>query len=188
MLQNKLDRTKKTEEPFRINEKILASEVRLVGDNIVNGVYEISEAMKMAQRQELDLVEISSKAEPPVCRILNYLKFKYEQKKKQKEIFSNAQKTIVKEVRLSPNIAEHDFKFKLIHAIGFLKDGANVRVTLLFIGRAVAYKDRGELLLLRFAKELAEYGKVDQMPRMDGKERRGGEKMILVMSPKIEKK
>jgi translation initiation factor IF-3 len=123
-------------------------------------------------------VEISPKADPPVCKIIDYSKFKYEQKKKQKEIKAKAQKTVIKEIRFGPNTDDHDFNFKLNHAKKFLKDGAKLKVYVHFVGRTIVFKDRGELLLLRFASELEEYGKVEQMPKMEGK------RMNLYMAPK----
>jgi translation initiation factor IF-3 len=132
----------------------------------------------MAREQNLDLVEISPKAEPPVCKIVDYSKFKYDQKKKQKEIKSKAQKTVLKEIRFGPNTDEHDFNFKLKHAVNFLKDGAKVKAYVHFVGRTIVFKERGEILLLRLAQELEEYAKVDQLPKLEGK------RMFLMLSPK----
>ena len=157
------------EEPYKVNRKIRAREVRVVGDNVEVNVYSLDEALKMAEEQNLDLVEISPKADPPVCKIIDYSKFKYEQKKKQKEIKAKAQKTVIKEIRFGPNTDDHDFNFKLNHAKKFLKEGAKLKVYVHFVGRTIVFKDRGELLLLRFASELEEYGKVEQMPKMEGK-------------------
>lgn len=167
------------EEPYNVNERIRATTVRVVGENITVGVYPIQEAIKIAQSLSLDLVEISPNADPPVCKVVDYSKFKYEQKKKQKEIKSNALKVVVKEIRFGPNTDDHDFEFKLKHAIAFLKEGAKVRAYVQFQGRMIAYKDRGEAMLLRFAEQLAEVGKVDQLPTMEGR------KMLLVVSPKV---
>ncbi len=153
--------------------------MRVVGDNVVVGVYTREEALKIAEGQNLDLVEISPKADPPVCKVVDYAKFKYEQKKKQKEIKAKAQKSVLKEIRFGPNTDEHDFSFKLRHAIKFLTEGAKVKVYVHFAGRTIAFKERGELLLLRFVKELADYGKLDQLPKMEGR------RMILNISPKI---
>ncbi len=136
----------------------------------------------MANEQNLDLVEISPKADPPVCKIIDYSKFKYDQKKKQKEIKSKAQKTVVKEIRFGPNTDEHDFNFKLKHAINFLQDGAKVKAYVHFVGRTIVFKERGEILLLRLAQELEEYAKVDQLPKLEGK------RMFLMLSPKKVKK
>lgn len=143
--------------------------MRLVGDNVEIGIYPIEDARRQAEEQGLDLVEISPKADPPVCKILDYAKFKYEHKKKQKELKQKSQKTVVKEIRFGPNTDDHDFNFKLNHAKKFLKDGAKVKAYVHFFGRSIIYKDRGELLLLKFVEALEEYGKVEQMPKMDGK-------------------
>jgi translation initiation factor IF-3 len=132
----------------------------------------------MAKNLSLDLVEISPKADPPVCKVIDYSKFKYEQKKKQKEIKAKAQKTIVKEIRFGPNTDDHDFNFKLKHGMNFLKDGAKVKAYVHFVGRTIVFKERGELLLLRFIQELENYGKVEQMPKLEGK------RMIVILSPK----
>ena len=132
----------------------------------------------MASDKELDLVEIAPKADPPVCKIIDFNKFLYEQKKKQKEIKSKAQKVVVKEIRFGPNTDDHDFNFKLNHAKKFLEDGAKVKAYVFFKGRSILYKEQGEIMLLRFAQELEEYGKVEQMPRLEGK------RMIMCISPK----
>jgi len=145
-------------------------------------IYDIQAALRMAKDQNLDLVEISPKADPPVCKIIDYSKFKYDQKKKQKEIKSKAQKTVLKEIRFGPNTDEHDFNFKLKHAINFLKDGAKVKAYVHFVGRTIVFKERGEILLLRLAQELEEYAKVDQLPKLEGK------RMFLMLSPKKIKK
>ncbi len=145
-------------------------------------IYDIQTALRMAKEQNLDLVEISPKADPPVCKIIDYSKFKYDQKKKQKEIKSKAQKTVVKEIRFGPNTDEHDFNFKLKHAINFLNDGAKVKAYVHFVGRTIVFKERGEILLLRLAQELEEYAKVDQLPKLEGK------RMFLMLSPKKVKK
>ncbi len=169
------------EEPYRINERILAQRVRVVGENIKVDVYPTSVAIKMAQEQGLDLVEISPNADPPVCKIIDYSKFKYEQKKKQKEIKANAQKTILKEIRFGPNTDDHDFNFKVKHAENFLKEGAKVKSYVHFAGRSIVYKERGEILLLKFAQALEEWGKVEQMPKLEGK------RMYLMLAPKGKK-
>lgn len=161
-----------------INEKIRVPEVRVVGDDIEAGVYSIDQARKMAGGQELDLVLISPKAKPPVCRIVDYSKFKYEHKKKQKELKAKAQKTVVKEIRFGPNTDEHDFQFKLKHAENFLTEGAKVKAYVHFVGRTIVYKERGELLLLKFAEALDELAKVEQMPKLEGK------RMFLYLAPK----
>ena len=166
------------EEPYRVNEKIRVREVRVVGENVEVGVYPTNKAMEMAQEQGLDLVEISPKAEPPVCKIIDYSKFKYEQKKKQKEIKANAAKTVVKEIRFGPNTDDHDFNFKLKHAENFLKEGSKVKAYVHFRGRAIVFKDRGEILLLKFIQALEEFAKVDQLPKLEGK------RMSIMLSPK----
>jgi len=149
-----------------------------VGENIETGIYQLRDALAMADEQELDLVEISPKANPPVCKIMDYKKFLYEQKKKQKEMKAKTAKIVVKEIRLGPNIDDHDFNFKLKHAINFLQDGAKVKVEVFFKGRSIIYKDKGEIVLLKFAQELEEYGKVERMPKLEGK------RMIMIMTPK----
>jgi len=142
----------------------------------------LSQALKIAEELSLDLVEISPKADPPVCKVIDYSKFKYEQKKKQKEIKAKAQKTVVKEIRFGPNTDDHDFNFKLNHAKKFLNDGAKVKAYVHFYGRTIVFKDRGEILLLKFAQALEEYGKVEQLPKMEGK------RMNLFIAPKTVKK
>jgi len=165
---------------FYINGQIRAKAVRVVGDNVENqgGVMSIEEALKIADGMDLDLVEISPNASPPVCKITDYQKFLYQQKKKKKEMKSKATKVVVKEIRFGPNTDEHDFKFKLKHAINFLKDGAKVKAYVFFKGRSILFKDQGEVLLLRLATELEDYGKVEQMPKLEGK------RMIMFFSPK----
>jgi translation initiation factor IF-3 len=169
------------EEPYRVNERILAQKVRVVGENIKVDVYPTSVAIKLAQEQGLDLVEISPNADPPVCKVVDYSKFKYEQKKKQKEIKAHAQKTVLKEIRFGPNTDEHDFNFNVKHAENFLKEGAKVKAYVHFAGRSIVYKERGEILLLKFATALEELGKVEQMPKLEGK------RMYLLMAPKGKK-
>jgi translation initiation factor IF-3 len=172
----------RVEEPYRINERIRSPKVRVVGENVNIGVYSIDEALRMAQEMSLDLVEISPKADPPVCKIIDYSKFKYEQKKKQKEIKARAQKTVVKEIRFGPNTDDHDFNFKTKHALNFLKDGAKVKAYVHFVGRTIVFKERGEILLLRFIQELEDYGKIEQMPKLEGK------RMTVILSPKGKQK
>lgn len=162
----------------RINERIRVPEVRLVGDNIEQGIFKTSEALKMAYRLNLDLVEISSTARPPVCRIIDYSKFLYERKRKEKEIKAKTQKTVVKEIRFTPNTDDHDFEFKAKHAERFLQEGSKVKAYVQFKGRAIVFKERGELLLLKFAERLSEFGALEQMPRLDGK------RMFAFISPK----
>ena len=155
--------------------------MRVVGENADNEIHDIKDAIKMAKDQSLDLVEISPTADPPVCKIIDYSKFKYEQKKKQKEIKAKAQKTVVKEIRFGPNTDDHDFNFKLNHAKGFLQDGAKVKAYVHFVGRSIVFKERGEMLLLRFAQELEDLAKVEDMPKLMGK------RMILMLAPKPQK-
>lgn len=169
-------RVLREEDPHKINNRITASEVRLVGEG-VQGVYPIREAIKLAEEQELDLVEISPTADPPVCKILDYKKFLYEQKKKQKEIKAKATKVTVKEIRFGPNTDDHDFNFKLKHAREFLIEGSKVRAFVFFRGRAIVYKDKGEILLLKFANELEDVGKVEMLPKLEGK------KMFIIITP-----
>ena len=152
--------------------------IRLVGENVEQGIYNTKDALEKAKKLELDLVEISANANPPVCRIIDYKKFLYENKKKQKEIKAKSAKVIVKEIRLGPNIDDHDFDFKLKHAIKFLQDGAKVKVEVFFKGRSIIYKDKGEIVLLKFAQELIEYGKVERLPKLEGK------RMIMIIAPK----
>lgn len=152
--------------------------VRLVGDNVETGIYNVREAQSMAKQQELDLVEISPTANPPVCKIIDYKKFIYDRKKKQKEIKAKTQKVVVKEIRLGPHTDDHDFNFKLRHAEKFISEGAKVKVDVFFKGRSIIYKDKGEIILLRFAQELEEIAKVEQLPKLEGK------RMIMILSPK----
>ncbi len=168
----------KKEELHKINNNIRAREVRLVGDNVEQGVYSIQEALRLADELELDLVEISPTAEPPVCRITDYQKFLYQQKKKQKEAKAKSVKVVVKEIRFGPQTDDHDFNFKLKHAKGFLEEGSKLKAYVFFKGRSILFKEQGEVLLLRFATELEDYGKVDQLPALEGK------RMIMMMSPK----
>ncbi|WP_071797441.1 translation initiation factor IF-3 [Labilibacter marinus] len=168
---------------FRVNNEIRIPKVRLVGENVEEpGVYSTSEAVKMADKLELDLVEISPKADPPVCRITDYQKFLYQQKRKQKELKSKAVKVIVKEIRFGPNTDDHDYQFKLKHAEKFLSEGAKVKAYVFFKGRSILFKEKGEILLLRFAQDLEEFGKVEQLPKLEGK------RMIIFLSPKKVKK
>ena len=168
---------KKKEAEHNINQFIRAAEVRLVGDNVEQGVYSLKDALAIAEEQELDLVEISPNAVPPVCKVTDYNKFIYEQKKKLKEIKSNAKQTVIKEIRFGPNTDDHDFDFKLKHATKFLEAGEKVRAYVHFKGRAIVYKEQGEILLLRFAQALEEVGKVEQLPKLEGK------RMFLTVPP-----
>ena len=150
----------------------------MVGDNVEQGIYSIHEARRIAEELELDLIEISPTANPPVCKILDYQKYLYQQKKRQKEQKAKAAKVVVKEIRFGPQTDEHDFNFKLKHAQGFLQEGSKVKAYVFFKGRSILFKEQGEVLLLKFASALEEYGKVEQMPVLEGK------RMILMISPK----
>ena len=166
-------------ETHRINSQITnLTEVRVVGENIEPGVYPFAKALKMAADLEVDLVEIAPQAIPPVCRLIDYGKFLYEQKKKQKELKAKASKVVVKEIRFGPQTDEHDFNFKLKHAQKFLEEGCKVKAFVFFRGRSIVYKEHGEVLLLKFATELEEFGKVEQLPQMEGK------KMLIMIAPK----
>jgi translation initiation factor IF-3 len=152
--------------------------VRLVGDNVEVGVYPVRKALKIAQEMELDLVEISPKASPPVCKILEYKKFLYEQKKREKALKSKATKVIIKEIRFGPQTDEHDYEFKKKHAEKFLKEGAKLKAFVFFKGRSIVFKEQGQILLLRLAQDLEELGKVEQLPKLEGK------RMTMFISPK----
>ena len=162
----------------RINEQIRAKEVRIVGDDMEPAVYPIAQALRMAEDREVDLVEISPNAQPPVCKLIDYSKFLYQLKKRQKEQKAKQVKVDVKEIRFGPQTDDHDYNFKLKHAIGFLQDGDKVKAYVFFKGRSILFKEQGEVLLLRFANDLEEYGKVDQMPVLEGK------RMTIFLSPK----
>lgn len=153
----------------------------MVGENVKVDVYPIQQAIRIARDQGLDLVEISPNADPPVCKVVDYSKFKYEQKKKQKEIKAKTQKVVLKEIRFGPNTEEHDFNFKVRHAQNFLQEGAKVKATVTFIGRTIVYKERGEILLLKFAQALEEFGKVEQLPKLEGK------RMSIIITPRAKK-
>jgi len=167
----------KKEELHRVNQAIHTPVIRLVGDGVEPRILSLREALDIAQSMEMDLVEISPMANPPVCKVMDYQKYLYELKKKQKEIKAKTAKTSVKEIRLGPNTDEHDFNFKVKHAAGFLQEGSKVKVDVFFKGRSIMYKDQGELMLLNFAKACEEFGKPDQMPRLEGK------RMIMILSP-----
>jgi len=181
---------KKPQQPqFRINDSIKVPKIRLVGDNfdeisenagykVEPGIYQTRQTINWAFDLGLDLVEISPKADPPVCKIINYKKFLYQKKKKEKEIKSKTSKTVIKEIRLGPNTDDHDFGFKLKHAKKFLEEGAKVKIYVHFKGRSIVYKDRGELLLLRFIKDLEELGSPEELPRLEGR------RMNVIVSPK----
>jgi translation initiation factor IF-3 len=183
---------KEVKNELRINEEIRIPRLRLVGDNledvseaagkeIVTGVYYTNDVLRWAEKLELDLVEISPKADPPVCKIMNFKKFIYDQKKREKELKAKTQKTVIKEIRFGPNTDDHDFEFKTNHAKKFLEEGSKVKAYVHFRGRAIVFKDRGELLLLKFLKELDEYGAAEELPKLEGK------RMIVVVSPKKKK-
>ncbi|PCJ63732.1 MAG: translation initiation factor IF-3 [Bacteroidetes bacterium] len=168
----------RVKDPHRINQHIIADPIRLVGDNVEQGIVDLETALKAAKEQELDLVEVSPKAKPPVCKVLDYRRFLYEQKKKAKELKATQVKTDIKEIRFGPNTDEHDVNFKLKHAAKFIDEGHKVRAYVFFRGRTIVFKERGELLLLQFAEKLQEVAKLEQMPKMEGK------KMIIVLAPK----
>lgn len=175
--QRGAQRGKTDKDPYAINEQIRAHEVRLVGDNVEQGIYPIEKARRIAAGMELDLIEISPTAEPPVCRILDYQKFLYQQKKRLKEQKAKATKVVVKEIRFGPQTDDHDYNFKLKHAKGFLQEGSKVKAYVFFRGRSILFKEQGEVLLLRFANDLEEFGKVEQMPVLEGK------RMIIMLTP-----
>ncbi|MFV0540787.1 MAG: translation initiation factor IF-3 [Aestuariibaculum sp.] len=169
---------RKVEDKHRINAAIRAPKVRLVGDNIETGIYSIKEAVKFAEDLELDLVEISPNAEPPVCKIMDYKKFLYEQKKREKALKAKATKVIIKEIRFGPQTDDHDYEFKKKHAEKFLKEGAKLKAFVFFKGRSIIFKEQGQILLLRLAQDLEEFGKVEQMPKLEGK------RMTMFIAPK----
>jgi translation initiation factor IF-3 len=172
----------KKEAEHKINELIRVPKIRLVGDNIVSDVYPIEKALAIAEELGLDLVEIAPNADPPVCRVVDYQKFLYEKKKKEKELKASNTKVVIKEIRFGPNTDEHDFNFKVKHALKFLIEGSKVKAYVHFKGRSIAYKERGEIILLKFAQELQEYGKVEQLPKLEGN------RMFLFLAPTGKKK
>jgi len=163
---------------YRINDRIRVKEVRLVGENVEQGVYSIQQALAIADSKQLDLVEISPNAAPPVCRVIDYQKFLYQQKKKVKEQKAKATKITLKEIRFGPQTDDHDYNFKLKHARSFLEEGCKVKAYVFFKGRSILFKEQGEVLLLRFANDLEDYGKVESMPVLEGK------RMIIMLAPK----
>ncbi len=173
---------KEQQQEHRTNHMIKSPEVRLIGENLEPGVYSLMEANKLAKDQELDLVEISPGATPPVCRIIDYNKFLYEEKKKKKEMKAKAKTSEVKEIRFTPNTDEHDFEFKVKHAERFLKEGDKVKAHVQFKGRAIMFKERGELLLLKFADSLKDVGALEGLPKMEGK------RMLVMFAPKVQTK
>ncbi|MHA7842752.1 MAG: translation initiation factor IF-3 [Winogradskyella sp.] len=175
------NRREAQEDKHRINSKIRTEEVRVVGENVEVGIYPIKKALSMADEQGLDLVEISPNANPPVCKIMDYKKFLYEQKKREKALKAKASKVVVKEIRFGPQTDDHDYEFKKKHAEKFLKDGAKLKAFVFFKGRSIVFKEQGQILLLRLAQDLEEYGKVEQMPKLEGK------RMIMFIAPKKSK-
>ena len=173
---------KEQQQEHRTNHMIRVPQVRLVGENVEVGVYDTQVAQRMAQDQGLDLVEISPQAAPPVCKIIDYNKFLYEKKKKEKEMKAKSKVSEVKEIRFTPNTDDHDFDFKSKHAQNFLKDGNKVKAYVQFKGRAIMFKERGELLLLKFAERLVEFGTLESMPKLEGK------RMFAIFAPKSQKK
>ena len=173
---------KKDEDGLNINGQITAPQVRLVGDNIPEpGIWPLAKALQLADQLELDLVEISAKADPPVCKILDYQKYLYQQRKKAKEMKSNAAKVVIKEIRFGPNTDEHDFQFKLKHAAEFLQEGSKVKASIFFRGRSIMFAEQGEKQLLRFAVELEPFGRAENLPTLEGK------RMTMMLAP-IKKK
>ena len=170
------------EAEHRINHFIRVPQVRLVGDNVTMGVYPTQEALKIAQQQQLDLVEISPQADPPVCKVIDYNKFLYDKKRKEKEMKAKSKTAELKEIRFTPGTDDHDFDFKARHAENFLKEGNKVKAYVQFKGRAIQFKERGELVLLKFAERLAEIGQVEGLPKLEGK------RMLMVIAPKSQKK
>ncbi|MBS4040654.1 MAG: translation initiation factor IF-3 [Flavobacteriales bacterium] len=165
----------------RTNQGIRTPEVRLVGDNVEPGIYKITEALRLAQELEVDLVEISPNAEPPVCKLMDYGKFLYQQKKREKELKAKSSQIVVKEIRFGPQTDEHDYEFKKKNAVKFLSEGAKLKAFVFFKGRSIIYKEQGQILLLRLAQDLEEYGKVESMPVLEGK------RMIMFIAPKKKK-
>ena len=170
------------EAEHRINHFIRVPQVRLVGDNVTMGVYSTQDALKMAQQLELDLVEISPQVDPPVCKIIDYNKFLYDKKRKEKEMKAKSKSAELKEIRFTPGTDDHDFDFKARHAENFLKEGNKVKAYVQFKGRAIMFKERGELVLLKFAERLSEVGQVEGLPKLEGK------RMLMIIAPKSAKK
>ena len=176
-IKRNFQRVSREKEKYRINNLIRVPQVRLVGENVEQGVYPIDKALAMAQEQGLDLIEIVPNSEPPVCRILDYSKFKYEQKKKEKELKAKQHKTVIKEIRFGPNTDDHDFMFKVKHAENFLKENSKVKAYVQFIGRQIVFKDRGFELLNKFIEELEDLGKPEAPPKLEGK------RLSVIMAP-----
>ena len=173
---------KEQQQEHRTNHMIKVPNVRLVGENIEVGIYTTAEAQRIANEQGLDLVEISPQADPPVCKVIDYNKFLYEKKKREKDMKAKSKVSEVKEIRFTPNTDEHDFNFKSKHAMNFLKDGNKVKAYVQFKGRAIMFKERGELLLLKFAERLVDVGTLESMPKLEGK------RMFAIFAPKSQKK
>jgi translation initiation factor IF-3 len=176
-----IQRFRKPANEHKLNNEITAPEVRLVGEGIEPAVYPLKEALRLAEEQGVDLVEISPNAVPPVCRIIDYKKFLYEKKKKDKEQKAKAKQSEIKEIRFTPNTDEHDLEFKAKHAEKFLQEGNKVKCYVQFKGRAIMFQERGELLLLKFAERLAESGALESMPKMEGR------RMLVIFTPKKKK-
>ena len=177
-----LRNVRKPKEPeHRINGRIHVPQIRLVGDNVPNGVYSTRDALRLAEERGLDLVEIAATADPPVCRIIDYNKFLYDKKKKEKEMKAKAVKNVVKEIRFTPNTDDHDFEFKTRHAEKFLQEGAKVKAYVQFRGRTILFKERGELLLLKFVERLTDIGTLEQLPKLEGN------RMHILLNPKSQK-
>ncbi|WP_317235868.1 translation initiation factor IF-3 [Aestuariivivens insulae] len=168
----------KQEDKHRINSKITSPKVRVVGENVEVGIYSIREALSIADDQGLDLVEISPNADPPVCKVMDYKKFLYEQKKRDKALKAKTSKVVIKEIRFGPQTDDHDYEFKKKHAEKFLKEGAKLKAFVFFKGRSIVFKEQGQILLLRLAQDLEEFGKVEQMPKLEGK------RMTMFIAPK----
>ncbi|MDF1570049.1 MAG: translation initiation factor IF-3 [Bacteroidales bacterium] len=176
-------RDRRPEPQHKVNERIRAATVRVVGENVENpGVYSLSEALKIADGLDMDLVEISPNADPPVCRVVDYQKFLYQQKKKQKEMKAKTTKIVVKEIRFGPNTDDHDYDFKMKHAQKFLEEGAKVKAFVFFKGRTILFKEKGEILLLKLAQDLEDIAKVEQLPKLEGK------RMTMFLTPKVNTK
>ncbi|HSV10915.1 MAG TPA: translation initiation factor IF-3 [Hanamia sp.] len=173
---------KEQQQEHRTNQMIRVPQVRLVGDNVEVGIYSTAEAQRIANDQGLDLVEISPQADPPVCKVIDYNKFLYEKKKREKDMKAKSKVSEVKEIRFTPNTDDHDFDFKSKHAENFLKDGNKVKAYVQFKGRAIMFKERGELLLLKFAERLVDVGTLESMPKLEGK------RMFAIFAPKSQKK
>jgi len=174
----RVQNVRKDKDEHKINEHIRAIEIRLIVDGAEPQLISVREALALAEEQDMDLVEISPNAVPPVCKIMDYRKFLYNQKRKQKELKAKQSKVVIKEIRFGPNTDDHDFNFKMEHARKFLDEGNKVKAYVFFRGRTIVFKDRGEILLLKFADELADHGIVEQMPKLEGK------RMTIMINPR----